>query len=72
MTSASEASLLIEIGTEELPPKSLDELASAFASGITAGLAKRDIAADIAAAKMYCSPRRLAVLVPHVAKMQPD
>ncbi len=77
MASANEASLpvdslLIEIGTEELPPKSLDELAAAFASGITSGLAKRDIAADVAAAKTYCSPRRLAVLVPRVAKMQPD
>ena len=77
MASVNEASppidsLLIEIGTEELPPKSLDELAAAFASGITSGLAKRDIAADVAAAKTYCSPRRLAVLVPRVAKMQPD
>jgi glycyl-tRNA synthetase beta chain len=66
------ASLLIEIGTEELPPKSLDELAAAFASGIAGGIAKRDIAADAANAKTYCSPRRLAVLVPRVAKMQPD
>ncbi len=77
MASANEPSLpidslLIEIGTEELPPKSLDELAAAFASGITAGLARRDVAADSAAAKTYCSPRRLAVLVPRVAKMQPD
>jgi glycyl-tRNA synthetase beta chain len=72
MASANEASLLIEIGTEELPPKSLDDLAAAFASGIASGLAKRDIAADVASAKTYCSPRRLAVLVPRVAKMQPD
>ena len=72
MASANEASLLIEIGTEELPPKSLDELAAAFAAGITGGLAKRDIAADVAGAKTYCSPRRLAVLVPRVARMQPD
>jgi glycyl-tRNA synthetase beta chain len=65
-------SLLIEIGTEELPPKSLDELAAAFAAGITSGLARREVAADVAAAKTYCSPRRIAVLVPRVAKMQPD
>jgi glycyl-tRNA synthetase beta chain len=37
------ASLLIEIGTEELPPKSLDELSAAFASGIAGGLANLDI-----------------------------
>jgi len=64
--------LLIEVGTEELPPKSLDELAGAFAAAIAGGLAKREIAADVANAKTYCSPRRLAVLVPRVGKMQPD
>ncbi|HVT31584.1 MAG TPA: glycine--tRNA ligase subunit beta [Rhodanobacteraceae bacterium] len=72
MTSASEASLLIEIGTEELPPKSLDELAAAFTSGIRDGLAKRNVACDADGTKTYASARRLAVLVPHVAKMQPD
>src|SRR3954470_22969418 len=66
------ASLHIENRTEQLPQKSLDELSAAFASGIAGGLAKRDIAADVANAKTYCSPRRLAVLVPRVAKMQPD
>jgi glycyl-tRNA synthetase beta chain len=65
-------SLLIEIGTEELPPKALDDLAAAFASGIREGLAKRNIACDADGAKTYASPRRLAVLVPGVAKMQPD
>ena len=71
MAGASTASLLIELGTEELPPKSLDELASALASGICDGLAKRGIAADVANAKRYCSPRRLAVFVPAVAAQQP-
>ncbi|HEU4663016.1 MAG TPA: glycine--tRNA ligase subunit beta [Dokdonella sp.] len=64
-------SLLIELGTEELPPKALDELSSAFASAICDGLAKRGIGADLAGAKRYCSPRRLAVLVPGVAVRQP-
>ena len=64
--------LLIEIGTEELPPKALDELAQAFADGVCAGLARRGIAADAGAAKMYNSPRRLAVLVPGVGMTQPD
>jgi glycyl-tRNA synthetase beta chain len=70
--SLSIDSLLIEIGTEELPPKSLDDLAAAFANGIRDGLAKRNVACDASGAKTYASPRRLAVLVPHVAKMQPD
>ena len=63
--------LLVEIGCEELPPKALDELASAFAQGICTGLGKRGIAADSVNAKTYSSPRRLAVLVPGVATMQP-
>ena len=64
-------SLLIELGTEELPPKALDELAAAFASGFCEGLKKRGIDADFPSARPYCSPRRLAVLVPAVANEQP-
>ncbi|MEP6485558.1 MAG: glycine--tRNA ligase subunit beta [Rudaea sp.] len=64
--------LLIEIGCEELPPKALDDLTDAFANGICAGLTKRGIAADVANAKKYNSPRRLAVLVPDVGAAQPD
>jgi len=64
-------SLLIELGTEELPPKALDELAAAFANGICEGLKKRGVDADVANAKTYCSPRRLAVLIPAVAAEQP-
>ncbi|HET9190116.1 MAG TPA: glycine--tRNA ligase subunit beta, partial [Rudaea sp.] len=63
--------LLVEIGTEELPPRALDDLAAAFAKGICEGLAKRDIGADVANARSYNSPRRLALLVPGVATMQP-
>lgn len=71
MSVAKAPPLLIELGTEELPPKALDELAGQFAIGITGGLAKRGIVVDAAAAKIYCSPRRLAVLVPAVATEQP-
>ncbi|HEY8010329.1 MAG TPA: glycine--tRNA ligase subunit beta [Rudaea sp.] len=70
--STATRSLLIELGTEELPPKALDELAAAFSTGICDGLKKRGIEADIANAKAYCSPRRLAVLVPAVTETQPD
>ncbi|MDA3914870.1 glycine--tRNA ligase subunit beta, partial [Oleiagrimonas sp.] len=65
-------SLLIELGTEELPPKALDDLARAFAEGICTGLEQHGIAADHAHAHTYCSPRRLAVHVPAVAALQPD
>jgi glycyl-tRNA synthetase beta chain len=65
-------SLLIELGTEELPPKALDELSAAFARGICEGLAKRGIGAALDEAKAWCSPRRLAVHVPRVAAVQPE
>ncbi|SFS16307.1 glycyl-tRNA synthetase beta chain [Dyella sp. OK004] len=65
-------SLLIELGTEELPPKALDELAAAFQRGICDGLAKRGVEASLDLAKAYASPRRLAVHIPDVAVNQPE
>lgn len=65
-------SLLIELGTEELPPKALDELSSAFLRGICDGLAKRGIDAALDQAKAYSSPRRLAAHIPGVAQAQPE
>ncbi len=65
-------SLLIELSTEELPPKALDELSAAFLHGICDGLAKRGIEAALDEAQAWCSPRRLAVHVPRVAAMQPE
>lgn len=64
------ASLLIELGTEELPVKALPELAAAFADGIAEGLVKRGVA--IGAARRLYSPRRLAVLIENVAPEQPE
>ncbi|EIL89540.1 glycyl-tRNA ligase subunit beta [Rhodanobacter fulvus Jip2] len=68
---AEHESLLIELGTEELPPKALDDLAAAFLRGVCDGLAKRGIGADLDRAIAYASPRRLAVHIPHVATHQP-
>ncbi len=65
-------SLLIELGTEELPPRALDELSAAFLRGICDGLAARGVAADLDQAQGFATPRRLAVLVPAVASMQPE
>ena len=65
-------SLLIEIGTEELPPKALDTLATAFASGVAEGLARNGVAIDADSVRSYCSPRRLAVHIANVATEQPD
>ena len=65
-------SLLIEIGIEELPPKALDTLATAFASGVAEGLARTGVAIDADSVRSYCSPRRLAVHIANVATEQPD
>ncbi|HEY8682281.1 MAG TPA: glycine--tRNA ligase subunit beta [Rhodanobacter sp.] len=69
--SAAKA-LLIELGTEELPPKALDELSAAFLRGVCDGLAKRGIAAELDLAQAYASPRRLAMHIPGVAMAQPE
>ncbi len=62
--------LLIEIGTEELPPKALRRLSAALAEGIREGLEKAGLGfGDL---KPYASPRRLAVLVADLAEAQPD
>ena len=64
-------SLLVEIGTEELPPKALPELAQAFFDGVCAGLDKRGLAFTREGARPLYSPRRLAVFVPALAAEQP-
>ena len=64
-------SLLIEIGTEELPPKTLPELAAAFFEGVCAGLEKRGLEFVREGARPLYSPRRLAVFIPALACRQP-
>ncbi|MGH8314597.1 MAG: glycine--tRNA ligase subunit beta, partial [Steroidobacterales bacterium] len=61
---------LIEIGTEELPPRALAELAAAFADGVQKGLVAARL--EHAPAVPFATPRRLALLVPAVAVRQPD
>ncbi len=65
-------SLLIEIGTEELPVKALPALAQALFDGVIAGLAKRGIEFERGEARPLYTPRRLAVLLPAVATEQPE
>src|SRR3546814_17438977 len=65
-------SLLIELGTEELPVKALPELAQALFDGVLAGLDKRGIGFERGDAQPLYTPRRLAVRLPAVALRQPD
>ncbi|MGN6707516.1 MAG: glycine--tRNA ligase subunit beta [Rhodanobacter sp.] len=65
-------SLLIELGTEELPPRALDELSAAFLRGIVDGLATRGVSAGLDQAMAYASPRRLVAFIPAVAPAQPE
>lgn len=62
--------LLIEIGTEELPPKALKRLGQAFCELISAGLQKAEL--DFDQARFYASPRRLAVYVTNLSYQQQD
>ena len=62
--------LLIEIGSEELPPKALQALSHAFTEGVVSGLKKASLVADEVVS--YAAPRRLAVLLKGIPTKQED
>jgi glycyl-tRNA synthetase beta chain len=66
------ATLVVEIVTEELPPKSLKALGSAFADTLTAELRRRNMLDDSSQATPYTTPRRLAVAITHVRAVAKD
>jgi glycyl-tRNA synthetase beta chain len=70
MTADAAACLLIEIGTEELPPLGLPTLSAALTAGIVAGLAEAGIAHG--AVHSFATPRRLAVAIEACAARAPD
>ncbi len=59
----SVATLLVELFTEELPPKALQRLGAAFAEGIVKGLRSRSLLEADSAATIFATPRRLAVAI---------
>jgi len=61
---------LVELGTEELPPKTLKNLGQAFLGGVEKGLKAAGL--NYSSARIYAAPRRLAVLVEQLASQQPD
>ena len=64
---------LVELGTEELPPKALKKLAEAFLEEIKAGLKKEGLheGAFYQSAKFFAAPRRLAVYIEKLAEEKP-
>ena len=62
--------LLIELGTEELPPKALTKLASAFSDNLLGELESAEL--QHAGIQWFASPRRLAVRVEKLADQQQD
>ncbi|MCP3748266.1 glycine--tRNA ligase subunit beta [Pseudomonas sp. SBB6] len=61
---------LVELGTEELPPKALSSLADAFLAGIEKGLQAAGL--NYTDKQVYAAPRRLAVLIRNLDTQQPD
>ncbi|HEU5436022.1 MAG TPA: glycine--tRNA ligase subunit beta [Telluria sp.] len=64
--------LLIELRTEELPPKALVKLGAAFAAGIEQGLKSRDFLDADSVVTAFATPRRLAVSITGVRATSPD
>lgn len=66
----SEQNFLVELGTEELPPKALRSLGTAFADNLKQELTSADL--PFSQVHWYAAPRRLAVYVTGLALAQAD
>lgn len=67
------ATLLVELFTEELPPKALKRLGEVFGDQILNGLIRAQLKpADAREVRFFATPRRLAVLIPDVLAKAPD
>jgi len=64
------ATLLVELQTEELPPKSLAALGQAFANGIRQDLIDQLLVRPEAKWRWYATPRRLALQIDEVSTQQ--
>ncbi|MGN6084704.1 glycine--tRNA ligase subunit beta [Trinickia sp.] len=72
MTQAHQATLLVELLTEELPPRALARLSAAFADSLVERLAARDLIAGEPSFERFATPRRLAVLIKNVRTVAPE
>lgn len=62
--------LLFELGSEELPPKTLVKLSQTLLGGILQGLSAAEL--TFSGSKAYATPRRLAVFIENLSSQQPD
>lgn len=62
--------LLVELGTEELPPKALEGLIDSFQWGVKKRLEEAEL--SFTAVEAFATPRRLALIVRQLAERQPD
>ncbi|MFK0569563.1 glycine--tRNA ligase subunit beta [Endozoicomonas sp.] len=70
MSNINKEDFLVELGTEELPPKALRKLSDAFVQGIISGLEKAQV--TFSSYESFAAPRRLALLIKGLDMAQPD
>lgn len=70
MPEMEQQNLLFELGSEELPPKTLLKLSTALLNNIVQGLNTADL--TFSSSKAYATPRRLAVFIENLSNAQPD
>ncbi len=68
----SQAPLLLELLTEELPPKALKKLGQSFSEGIAQSLKNQGLLTDASVVTSFATPRRLAVHISQVLAKAPD
>src|SRR5205814_5628047 len=66
------ATLVVELVTEELPPKALKRLSEAFGHTLADGLRTQQFLTDASVVTPYATPRRLAVSITRVRAVAPD
>lgn len=66
------ATLLIEIQTEELPPKALENLSSAFAASLFDSLKEQGFTTEDSKVTAFGAPRRIAAEVTAISERSPD
>ncbi len=68
----NKASLLLELLTEELPPKALKKLGESFSDGITQSLKNQGLLTETSVITSFATPRRLAIHISEVLEKAPD